>query len=471
MENTYAKLGDNFSIKAEAKLFADPKLVRLNNELSHKLGLDLHSLSEERVAKILCGNELLPNSDPIAIAYAGHQFGHLSILGDGRALLLGEIIANDGNRYDLHLKGSGRTKFSRGGDGFMALGPAIREYIISHAMTALGVPTTQSLGIVSTGEEIIRDGFSDGAVLARIAQSHIRVGTFTLFAAQGMHSETKILADYSINRHYPHLNDTPNKYLDFLYAVMARQANLIAKWMGIGFIHGVMNTDNMTISGETIDYGPCAFMDYFNSDMVYSSIDRNGRYKYSNQPNIAAWNLARLAEALMALFDDDGEKALDIAQTAINSFGETYKAAWFGVMLPKFGLSIASPENEEIINEFLAILAQQAQDFTNSFRTLCTFDLPNDAFDMWHEKWQSQLKKEDYGLNQAQSIMRANNPSIIARNHNVAAAIDAGENGDFSVMDRLMAALSNPFDDNIEFAEFKRPPEDHEIVHKTFCGT
>ncbi len=472
MENTYANLGENFSTAARAKNFLAPKLVRLNSPLSQSLGLDLDERSEEEIALILCGNQLLPNSKPIAMAYAGHQFGHLSILGDGRALLLGEIIDKDGIRYDLQLKGSGPTQFSRGGDGFAGLGPVMREYIISHAMKNLGIQTTQSLAIVLTGEEIFRETPQKGAVLARVAQSHIRVGTFTLFAARGMYEEIKTLADYAINRHYAHLNNAPNKYLAFLNAVMARQANLIAKWMGLGFIHGVMNTDNMTISGETIDYGPCAFMDFYNPNQVYSSIDRNGRYRYNNQPNIAIWNLARLAESLLTLLSDDENQALELAQNAIDSFGETYKAEWLRVMRAKLGLCAQLDEDEALINEFLVLLAQGQFDFTISFRGLCNFELPNQSsFKDWNNKWQNRLSVETYSEDEASKIMRANNPAIIPRNHQVQKAIAAGENGDFEPMDRLLGALSRPFDETQDFAEYKSPPNPDEEVKKTFCGT
>ena len=472
LENTFAELGNNFVAPARAAIFENPSIIRINKKLSEELSLDLSKIDEVVLARLFSGNLPFPNSKTVAMAYAGHQFGHLSILGDGRALLLGEIIGKDGLRYDMHLKGSGPTQYSRGGDGFAGLGSVIREYIMSHAMKCLGVPTTQSLAIVSSGDEILREDYQKGAILVRIAQSHIRVGTFTLFAAKAMHEEIRILADYAIDRHYPYLVSAPNKYFEFLKAVMGRQALLIAKWMGIGFIHGVMNTDNMAISGETIDYGPCAFMDFYNPNQVYSSIDRHERYRYNNQPNIAIWNLARLAESLLTLLSDDENQALELAQNAINSFGETYKAEWLGVMRAKFGLATQLDEDEALINEFLVLLAQGHFDFTNSFHGLCSFEMPNqNAFNDWNTKWQNRISLESYSADEARKIMRANNPSIIPRNHQVQKAIAAGENGDFEPMDKLLSALSRPFDETQEFAEFKAPPNPEEEVKKTFCGT
>ncbi len=427
-------------------------------------------------AAILSGNHVPDWAEPLAMAYAGHQFGHfVPQLGDGRAILLGEIIARDGTRRDLHLKGAGQTPFSRRGDGRATLGPMLREYIISEAMHALGIPTTRSLAVVTTGEPVFRETTLPGAVLARVAASHIRVGTFEYFAAQGDREAVKILADYAIARHYPALQATANSYLGLLAAVCEAQAALVARWMQVGFIHGVMNTDNMTISGETIDYGPCAFMDTYDPATVFSSIDHHGRYAFGNQPRIAHWNLARFADTLLPLLDDNQEQAIAMAEDTINQFPGHFERYWQEGMRRKLGLVSEQPEDVSLIDALLALMQEHAADYTNTFRLLCAVakgDTAPPGYEAWVTRWLKRLGQESHSPHEAATLMRATNPAVIPRNHRVEAAINAAvKQGDFTPLETLLVVLSTPFDLKPEHAEYGNPPTPSERVYQTFCGT
>lgn len=437
-----------------------------NHALAKSLGLDGEALAANPA--VFSGNEIPAGAEPIAQAYAGHQFGHFNMLGDGRASLLGEQITPDKKRFDIHLKGSGQTPFSRRGDGRAALGPMLREYIISEAMFALGVPTTRSLAVVTTGEGIQRETILPGAILTRVALSHIRVGTFEYAAASQKSDAVRTLADYTIQRHYPELVPHPDKYFAFLLAVMERQAKLVSSWMHIGFIHGVMNTDNMTLSGETIDYGPCAFMDSFSPATVFSSIDRHGRYAYGNQPRIAQWNLARLAETMLPLFDANEEKAVARAKEAIDAFPALFARYSLAGMLAKLGLKVEEAGDLPLIQELMQWMEKHQADYTNTFRALSTdkiFDEPkfsDEQFKGWHSRWLA--RKPDFAL------MLAVNPSVIPRNHKVEEALAAAvDRKDYSVMEKLLAAVSRPFEDLPGAGEYRVPMPNGE--YQTFCGT
>ncbi|MCB5410621.1 protein adenylyltransferase SelO [Pseudogemmobacter faecipullorum] len=452
----------------------DPALVALNLPLAEELGLDPDLLQREG-ANWFSGASLPPGAVPVALAYAGHQFGGFSpTLGDGRAHLLGEFSGPDGRIWDLQLKGSGRTPFSRGGDGKAALGPMLREYLISEAMAALGVPTTRSLAVVTTGEQIPRDqGLLPGAVLARVAASHIRVGTFQFFAARGEGAKLRALADYAIKRHYPELSDNPEPYLAFFDAVTQRQAALIAAWMGLGFIHGVMNTDNMAISGETIDYGPCAFMDEFAAGTVFSSIDRQGRYSWANQPHILTWNLARLAETLLPLIDPDQERAVERLNDRLQGVAGLYREAWLAVMRRKLGLGGAQEGDGALIDDLLPALT--GADWTMFYRRLADWAegrpeglraLFQDfsAIGAWLPRWQARIGT-DPG---AAARLRAANPAVIARNHRVEEALAAATSGDMRPFHALLAALRQPFSEHDSYGQ---PPGADFGRYVTFCGT
>lgn len=475
-ENSYACLPERFYARLAPTAVRNPRLVKLNYPLAEELGLDAQAWDGEMGAAVLAGNHLPAWAKPLAMAYAGHQFGHFSPqLGDGRAILLGEIIDRHGQRRDLHLKGAGRTPFSRGGDGRAALGPMLREYIISEAMQALGIPTTRSLAVVTTGETVFRDTMLPGAVLARVAASHLRVGSFEYFAARGDMEAVRTLADYAIERHYPALQERPTPYLAFLDAVCEAQAVLIARWMQVGFIHGVMNTDNMTISGETIDYGPCAFMDAYDPATVFSSIDQQGRYAYGNQPRIAHWNLARLAEALLPLFDDQREKALTLAKDTLNQFPDRFERYWHEGMRRKLGLLSEQPDDVSLIHDLLTLMQEHGADYTNTFRQLCAVaegDAAPAGYEAWISRWQARLACESHPWQAAATLMRAHNPAVIPRNHRVEAALDAAvQQEDFAPMETLLAVLATPFAVKPEHAEYSHPPEPSERVYQTFCGT
>jgi uncharacterized protein YdiU (UPF0061 family) len=456
--------------------------VRLNESLAAHLNLDAAALASPEGVEIFAGNRIPVKAEPLAMAYAGHQFGHfVPQLGDGRAILLGEVIDRDGVRRDIQLKGCGRTPFSRQGDGRAVLGPVLREYVVSEAMAALGIPTTRTLAATTTGETIRRETLLPGAVLTRVAASHVRIGTFQYFAARGDTEATRILADYAIARHFPEAALAENPYRALLDAVIAGQAALIAEWMLVGFIHGVMNTDNMSIAGETIDYGPCAFMDSYHPEMVYSSIDRHGRYAYANQPRIAVWNLARLAEALLPLLADDVNAAVELGESALGAFSARFEAAYADGMRRKLGLSQSTDDDMELARDLLARMADNGADFTLTFRRLSDADVGTAArelfadphtFDDWRKRWRTRLAAENVAPHERQAMMQRANPAYIPRNHLVEEAIAAAEGrGDFGPFEALMTVLSTPFDDQPGFERYAQPPQPHQIVRQTFCGT
>ena len=429
------------------------------------------------MAKLLSGNLVPEGIEPFAQAYAGHQFGNFTMLGDGRALMLGEYLTPSGQRLDLQFKGSGRTPYSRGGDGRAALGPMLREYIISEAMHYLCIATTRSLAVVATGETVYREKELPGAILTRIASSHIRVGTFEFASLHEDKSITQALLDYLIHRHFPEIKEMNNQPLALLEAMIAQQAELITQWMRVGFIHGVMNTDNMALSGETIDYGPCAFMDSFDPATVFSSIDRNGRYSYSNQPYIAQWNLARLAESLIPLIHHEREEAIGMAENVLNSFEEVYKRKWLAMMRAKLGLHEEKKEDEKLVTELLDWMHQISMDYTNTFRDFCKPELPmeeaykSENFQNWYNRWQLRLKTEEQGLNSSLALMRSVNPAVIPRNHKVEEALQAGEEGELNPLQNLLKAIENPYEDGDHNSDYLAPPSSSEKVLQTFCGT
>lgn len=484
-DNSYARLPERFGVRLAPAPVAAPKLVRLNETLARQLGIDPVGLAGRAGVEILAGNRIAEGSEPLAMAYAGHQFGgFVPKLGDGRAILLGEAVGSDGVRRDIQLKGSGPTPFSRNGDGRAALGPVLREYIVSEAMHALGVPTTRSLAAVATGESVFRETVLPGAVLTRIASSHVRVGTFQYFAARQDGEALRTLADYVIARHYPQAAEAAHPYAALLEAVIARQASLVAQWMMVGFIHGVMNTDNCSIAGETIDYGPCAFMDAYHPGTVYSSIDRQGRYAFANQPRIAQWNLTRLAEALLPILADTPEASLALAQSAVDGFGAKFDRAYTVGLLRKIGIDRERAGDLELAHDLLERMAAGEADFTNTFRALseAVADGRADAgvraqfkdaaaYDAWAVTWRDRLASEGADPQQRRDLMRRANPGYIPRNHRVEQAITAAMNDDFAPFQRLIEVLASPFEDQPENADYARPPEPGEMVVQTFCGT
>ncbi|MGY3482680.1 uncharacterized protein YdiU (UPF0061 family) [Bradyrhizobium sp. USDA 4011] len=483
-QNTYSALPANFFARVAPTPVASPRLIKLNRPLAVQLGLDPDLLSTPEGAEILAGKRLPDGADPIAMAYAGHQFGHfVPQLGDGRAILLGEVIDKHGVRRDIQLKGSGPTPFSRRGDGRAALGPVLREYIVSEAMFALGIPTTRSLAAVVTGEPVMRETALPGAVLTRVAASHIRVGTFQFFAARGDTDGVRALADHVIARHYPELKDAAQLYHALLAGVMARQAALVARWLLVGFIHGVMNTDNTSISGETIDYGPCAFLDAYNPAQVFSSIDEMGRYAYANQPRIALWNLTRLAECLLPLLDGEQEKAIEQAQVILGEFPEKFTAAYQAGLRAKVGLITARDGDEALIQDLLDAMARNAADFTLTFRHLgeaasgdaadarAQFTDPA-AFDEWAGRWRARLALEQQTPAERKAAMHAVNPAFIPRNHRIEAVIAAAVNNeDYAPFEDLLTVLAKPFEDQPQYAAYADPPLPEQMVTQTFCGT
>ncbi|RIW28455.1 YdiU family protein [Bacillus salacetis] len=476
LDNSYSRLPGSFFSVQKPSPVESPELVVLNVEVAEELGLDVDIV--KNAAEVFAGNELPEGSEPIAQAYAGHQFGHFNMLGDGRAVLLGEQITPQGERVDIQLKGAGRTPYSRGGDGRAALGPMLREYIISEAMDALGIPTTRSLAVVTTGEGIIRETDLPGAVLVRAAQSHIRVGTFQFAANFTEKEDLKALADYTIERHYPELEEEENPYLSLLEEVISRQAKLISQWQMVGFIHGVMNTDNMAISGETIDYGPCAFMDAFDPSTVFSSIDRQGRYAYGNQPPIAGWNLARFAETLLPLLHEDEETGLKMAQEAISEFPKRFHSEWMAGMRAKLGLFNEEAQDKELIDILLSKMHEYGADYTNTFAAL-TFDQPEKTdlygkpeFDRWYAIWKERQERQDETAEEAHELMKKNNPAVIPRNFRVEEALEAAvEEGDYSVMERLLDVLIEPYAHSPGQEEYAKLPPDPDEPYQTFCGT
>lgn len=477
-DNSYARLPESFFTLTSPTPVRSPELVIFNSSLATFLGLNDQELQSKEGIQVLAGNEIPESASPLAQAYAGHQFGHLNMLGDGRAVLLSEQITPENERFDIQYKGSGRTPYSRGGDGRAGLGPMLREYIISEAMHALGIPTTRSLAVVTTGETVIRETNQPGAILSRVAASHLRVGTFQYAAGVGEKENLRALADYAINRHYPEVEDEENKYLSFLRGVIKRQAELIAKWQLVGFIHGVMNTDNMTISGETIDYGPCAFMDTYDPATVFSSIDREGRYAYGNQPYISGWNLARFAESLLPLLHDDQEEAVELAQDAIAEFIKIFHSNWIAGMRAKLGLFNAEEQDESLVDDLLSMMQNHNADYTNTFRAL-TSEKHEDAdlfdtedFTHWYERWQERLGRQEESKDSSQELMQKNNPEVIPRNHRVEEALEAAvDNGDYSVMERLLEVLSNPYSPSREHTDYCALPADPDQPYRTYCGT
>lgn len=476
-DNSYARLPQTFFTKVNPASAPEPQLIILNAPLAASLGLNAEALQTEDGVGTLAGDQIPEGAMPLAQAYAGHQFGHFNMLGDGRAILLGEQITPQGERFDIQLKGSGRTPYSRRGDGLAALGPMLREYIISEAMYGLGIPTTRSLAVATTGESIYRETELPGAVLTRVAASHIRVGTFQYAANYGAEEDIHTLADYTLQRHYPDIALDDNRYLSLLQEVIKRQAALIAKWQLVGFIHGVMNTDNMAISGESIDFGPCAFMDAYDPATVFSSIDTHGRYAYGNQPPIAAWNLARFAETLLPLLHTEEAEAIIIAQDALANFAVLYRGHWLAGMRAKLGLFHEEQQDGALVEGLLKIMEQYQADYTNTFRAL-TFDMTEEIvlfetseFAEWKEQWQARLERQQESLAEAQKLMRSSNPAVIPRNHRVEAALDAAvQQGDYTVMQQLLAVLADPFAHSPEQVEYAAPTRSSR-PYQTFCGT
>lgn len=485
-DNTYTGLPDRFFERVTPTPVAAPRLVRLNRELASHLRLDPHRLAGPEGVEILAGQRVADGADPIAMAYAGHQFGHfVPQLGDGRAILLGEVVDRGGVRRDIQLKGSGPTPFSRRGDGRAALGPVLREYIVSETMAAFGIPTTRALAAVVTGETVERDTLLPGAVLTRVASSHIRVGTFQFFAARGDAEGVRLLADHVIVRHYPQAVEADRPYRVLLDRVIARQADLVARWLLVGFIHGVMNTDNTSISGETIDYGPCAFMDAYDPATVFSSIDRDGRYAFGHQPRIAQWNLARLAETLLPLLSEKEDRAIADAEEALGAFAPQFDSAFQAGMRKKLGLFTAHDGDPTLAQDLLNAMAANHADFTLTFRSLSEaagdpsgdggvsrlFADPS-AYDGWAARWRQRLGEEPQDGAMRRIAMRAVNPAFIPRNHRVEAVIEAAvRRDDFAPFDELLTLLSKPYEDQPAFAHYADPPQPHERVDQTFCGT
>ena len=476
-DNTYSELSSDFHIKQNPIPVKSPNIIILNKNLSKDLNLDFTNISKENLSQIFSGNLLPVGSESIAQAYAGHQFGHFTMLGDGRAVLIGEHLSKNGNRNDIQFKGSGKTPFSRSGDGRAALGPMLREYIISESMHALRVATTRSLAVVKTGENIVREKFLPGAILTRIASSHIRVGTFQYIAATQKEKNLKILFDYVINRHYPNIKKSKNKALDLLKTIMDVQINLVVDWMRIGFIHGVMNTDNISICGETIDYGPCAFMDSYNPQTVFSSIDHQGRYAFSNQPKIIKWNLARFAECIVTLIDDNKDRAIEVATEAINSFEKKYEEKWLNMMRDKLGLFGEDVNDRILIMELLTWMNNVKADYTNTFCFLMDEKFSDNKiyndkkFVIWNEKWKNRLKLNNNSQKKYLQLMRLVNPLVIPRNHKVEEALTAANDGNLEVMNQLLIFLEKPYDNQNNISDFQTPAPSNDKNYQTFCGT
>ena len=476
-DNTYSRLPKVMSSQLTPTPVENPKLTIFNHGFSKELGLDFSSLNNNQIASIFSGNLLPKESKCIAQAYAGHQFGYFTMLGDGRAILIGEHLSKNNKRFDIQFKGSGKTPYSRNGDGRAALGPMLREYIVSEAMHSLGIPTTRSLAVVKTGENVIRETPLPGAILTRVAASHIRVGTFQYVTATEDEKNLKTLFDYTIDRHYPKIKDSKTPAIDLLKIVMEKQIKLVVDWMRVGFIHGVMNTDNMTISGETIDYGPCAFMDAYDPETVFSSIDHNGRYAYFNQPGITKWNLARFAETLLPLIDKNKDKAIKIVTEIINNFGEIYKKNWLEMMRKKLGLIEKKNNDEKLINDLLSLLHEQKADYTNTFCSLMNENVQNDKifnnkeFIDWHQKWKECLAKNNNSTEESLKLMRSVNPIVIPRNHKVEEVLDAANKDDLNPFHDFLKVLEKPYENQIKNNNYQSPAPPSEKKYQTFCGT
>ena len=470
-DNSYSNLPKSFIYEISPVPVKRPELVILNYDLASQMGLDFSKIDSEELAKIFSGNSLPKGTKSIAQAYAGHQFGHFTMLGDGRAVLLGEHISKSNQRLDVQFKGSGQTPFSRNGDGRAALGPMLREYLMSEAMNSLNIPTTRSLAVVKTGEDVIRERPLQGAILTRVASSHIRVGTFQFIRTRDNLDELNTLVDYTITRHYPEISKSKNKAYELLNKLIDQQIQLVVNWMRVGFIHGVMNTDNMAISGETIDYGPCAFMNNYNPDTCFSSIDHMGRYAFGNQPAITKWNLARFAECLLTLINPKKDESVKIATEVIDKFDRQYEEKWFGMMKNKLGLIGDDKNDKVLIFELLDCMKEQGLDYTNTFCFLMgqeidnKKDYQNDKFNNWKIKWQKRLTKD------SEKLMKHNNPKIIPRNHNVESVLKSAEDNDLSPFNDLLKALKNPYTDSKVLSKYQSPPPKSDEKYQTFCGT
>ena len=476
-ENSYLQLPKNMQSKQLPEKVKNPKLVLINNNLSNELGINLSNLDPEYLALVFSGNQLPAGSDTIAMAYAGHQFGHFTILGDGRAILIGEHINNKKQRYEIQFKGSGKTEFSRNGDGKAALGPMLREYIISEAMYHLNIPTTRSLAVVKTDEKVIRETELTRAILTRVASSHIRVGTFQYFAYKKDDESLKSLVNYSIDRHYAEIKNSENIYINLIDRLMDKQIDLVVNWMRVGFIHGVMNTDNMALSGETIDYGPCAFMDKYDPKTVFSSIDHFGRYAYYNQPSITKWNLARFAECLIPFLDTNKDEAIKIATNKINEFDKKYEKKWLKMMSDKIGLLDTEKEDEVLILDLLQWMHSNKADYTNTFYNLINEKIfSNQVYDnadflTWKDRWKMRLSKYKNKMDKVEEKMKFSNPIIIPRNYKVEEALSAAESGDISLVEILLKALEKPYENNSNLKDFQITEKLNKSGYKTYCGT
>ena len=475
-DNSYSRLPNAFKENIKPVSVKSPELLLLNEKLASELNLNFENITKDELSEMFAGNVLPKGSNSIAQAYAGHQFGHFTMLGDGRATLLGEHLTNKKQRYDIQFKGSGKTSFSRNGDGRAALGPMLREYIISEAINYLNIPTTRGLAVVKTGEQVFREIPLPGAILTRVASSHIRVGTFQYIAARENESELKIFFNYVINRHYPHLKDFENIALEFLKAVLDKQIDLVVNWMRVSFVHGVMNTDNMSISGETIDYGPCAFMDTYDPQTVFSSIDKMGRYAYCNQPIITKWNLARLAECLIPLIDTNQNKSIELATDIINSFEKKYEEKWMEMMRRKIGLSILDEKDKFLILDLLTWMHQHKADYTNTFCYLMNEKIQNDKiytdyhFKIWKKRWQERLKKEKNIQEKSIELMKKNNPIVIPRNHKIEEVLNAAQEDNLKPYLRLLEILKKPYSSREDLKDYQTLSNSNE-KYKTFCGT
>jgi len=475
-DNSYSRLSNAFKEHIDPIAVKNPELILMNQDLAKELNLDFTKINKNELSALFTGNILPEGSNSIAQAYAGHQFGHFTMLGDGRAVLIGEHLTNENKRYDVQFKGSGKTAFSRNGDGRAALGPMLREYIISEAMHNMNIPSTRSLAVAKTGEKIMRDNPLQGAILTRVASSHIRVGTFQYVAARNKKDELEIFLDYVIKRHYPELISSKNKALELLNALIDKQIDLVVNWMRVGFVHGVMNTDNMTISGETIDYGPCAFMDTYDPKTVFSSIDKMGRYAYCNQPAITKWNLSRFAESLIPLIDEDEDKAVKSATELIDTFGKKYEEKLLDMMRNKLGLLGADSKDKFLIIDLLTWMHQKKIDYTNTFCHLMNLkdydvDLYKDNnFQDWKKRWNERLKRNNNTPEKYLKLMKKINPLIIPRNHKVEEALDAAEKGDFNLVNKLIEVLKEPYSQQKNLLEYQTPSNFNES-YQTFCGT
>jgi len=474
-DNTYSRLSNTFKEDIKPTPVHNPELIILNHELAKDLNLDFSKMDKKDLSQLFSGNLLPEGTNTIAQAYAGHQFGHFTMLGDGRAVLLGEHLVNKNNRFDIQFKGSGRTSFSRGGDGRAALGPMLREYIISEAINTLKIPTTRSLAVVKTGEKVVRENLLSGAILTRVASSHIRVGTFQYIAAKQNIDELNIIVDYTIDRHFPEIKSSNNKALDLLNQVMEKQCQLVVDWMRVGFIHGVMNTDNMTISGETIDYGPCAFMNHYSPRTVFSSIDKLGRYSFSNQPPIIKWNLSRFAECLIPLIDKNEDTAIKIATEIIDNFEKIYQKKWLNMMRDKLGLFGEDKGDKELINNLLSWMENNEADYTNTFCNLMNIKMNNQEiykdknFINWSNEWQKRLSINNSSKDKSLDLMKINNPTVIPRNHKVEEALAAANEGDLNILNRLLTILNKPYNISKDIEDYQVPSINKE--YQTFCGT